>query len=556
MDSDGNTAPPVQYLCGLKLFTLLGSLTLVTFLVCLDTSIMGTGTLVLLPSLRTSSSSNNVLFPFQVWVNEVEAFTDVATRATLQPLSGKLYTHFNNKIVFLTFVSLFELGSLLCGVASSSAFLIVGRVVAGLGASGIVNGAMTILAGAVPKEKSPVYTGIVLGTAQMGIVAGPLIGGALTEHAIWRWSDGNPNPGFYMNLPIGGVAAALIAFVPIPERTTKPRVTLSLVHKIIPDLDLLGFALFVPPSVMLLLALQLGSGGKYAWSSSVVIGLFCGAATCAVLFIFWERRMGDQAMLPGKLLGQRIIWTSCVYASCIITCMMTASVWMPTYFQAVKGNGPTDSGVHVLPSILSQLLVVIATGAAISRMGYYLPWALVGGIITAIGNGLVSTFTASTSASVWIGYQILLGAGRGCGMQIAIIAVQNAVSPAQYPVALASVVFFQNLSTSIAAVIANTIFAQTLRSAITRYAPTISPQAAIDAGSSASAVRALVPLGELDGVLRAYSEGLRDVFYFLVSIACLATLASLGMGWKDIRNKRSKTDMNVEMDERCETGDK
>jgi len=110
---------------------------------------------VLLPSLRTSSSSNNVLFPFQVWVNEVEAFTDVATRATLQPLSGKLYTHFNNKIVFLTFVSLFELGSLLCGVASSSAFLIVGRVVAGLGASGIVNGAMTILAGAVPKEKSP-----------------------------------------------------------------------------------------------------------------------------------------------------------------------------------------------------------------------------------------------------------------------------------------------------------------------------------------------------------------------------------------------------------------
>lgn len=84
----------------------------------------------------------------------------------------------------------------------------------------------------------------------------------------------------------------------------------------------------------------------------------------------------------------------------------------------------------------------------------------------------------------------------------------------------------------------------------------ISPQAAVDAGSSASAVRALVPPGELDGVLRAYSEGLRDVFYFLVGIACLATLASLGMGWKDIRNKRSKTDMNVEMDERCETMDK
>jgi hypothetical protein len=84
---------------------------------------------------------------------------------------------------------------------------------------------------------------------------------------------------------------------------------------------------------------------------------------------------------------------------------------------------------------LSQLVVVIGTGAAgtspyllahdysssllvVSRMGYYLPWALTGGIITAVGNGLVSTFTASTSTAVWIGYQIVMGAGRGCGMQM------------------------------------------------------------------------------------------------------------------------------------------
>jgi hypothetical protein len=86
--------------------------------------------------------------------------------------------------------------------------------------------------------------------------------------------------------------------------------------------------------------------------------------------------------------------------------------------------------------------------------------------------------------------------------------------------------------------------------------PTVSPAAVLDAGSGASAVRALVPLGELDGVLRAYSDSLRNVFYFLVGIACLAVLASLGMGWKDIRNQHGKKEMDVAMDDRFEAGNK
>jgi len=121
--------------------------------------------------------------------------------------------------------------------------------------------------------------------------------------------------------------------------------------------------------------------------------------------------------------------------------------------------------------------------------------------------------------------------------------VQNAVSPAEYPVAIACLIFFQSLGTAITIVIANTIFAQTLTSAVSRYAPSISPRAALHAGSGAGAVRALVPVGhedELRGLLRAYSESLRNVFYFLVGVACLATVVSLGMGWRDNRGKDKK----------------
>ncbi|KAA8611254.1 MFS multidrug transporter [Pyrenophora tritici-repentis] len=425
--SASDTAPTTQYLTGLKLFTILASLTLVTFLVLLDSSIIGTA----IPRITTEFHS----LPDVGWY--IGAYS-LAT-ATLQPMSGKLYTYFRSKAVFLSFVFMFELGSLICAVARSSVVLIVGRAIAGLGASGIYTGAMIVLTGAVPREKSPFYTGILFGTSQMGIVLGPLIGGVLTEHVSWRWC-------FWINLPIGGVAAAVISLIRIPEVITKPPFSMALVQKIIPHLDLIGFALFVPWSVMLLLALQLGSSGAYSWDSRMVIGLFCGTGVCIICFAVWEKHMGDRAMVPVTLLRRRFIWTSYVYGSCVTTCMATASNWLPTYFQAVKDNGPTASGVYVLPSILSQILLVVVTGAAVERTRYHLPFAFSGGVITAIGNGLVSTFTASTNTATWIGYQIVMGGGRGLCMQMALVVVQNAVSPAEYPVAIACLIFFQFLA--------------------------------------------------------------------------------------------------------------
>jgi hypothetical protein len=122
-----------------------------------------------------------------------------------------------------------------------------------------------------------------------------------------------------------------------------------------------------------------------------------------------------------------------------------------------------------------------------------------------------------------------------------LIAVQNAVQPSQVPIGVAILIFFQNFGTSVAIVISNTIFAQTLTKTIPRYAPSVAPQAALNAGSGAGAVRSLVLSGredELQGVLRAYSESLRNVFYLLVGMAGLAAFLSLGMGWKDVSKKK------------------
>lgn len=132
-------------------------------------------------------------------------------------------------------------------------------------------------------------------------------------------------------------------------------------RKTIPELDLIGFVLFAPASTMVLLALHYG-GNDYPWNSSVVIGLFCGAGATAILFIMWERRMGDRAMIPPSMVSQRVVYTSAINGSALVASILVAAQYLPIYFQGVLGYGPAMSGVNTLPGISSQLLTVILSG--------------------------------------------------------------------------------------------------------------------------------------------------------------------------------------------------
>lgn len=148
----------------------------------------------------------------------------------------------------------------------------------------------------------------------------------------------------------------------IPEQKPKTPVSMAFLRAALPRFDLAGFALFAPASIMLLLALQFGSG-DYGWSSSHVIGLFCGAGATALVFVFWERRKGEDAMIPLSMVRRRVVWTSCLNFGLLMTMVAVGSNFMPIYLQSVKGLSPTMSGVYLLASILSQLLFIIVSGA-------------------------------------------------------------------------------------------------------------------------------------------------------------------------------------------------
>jgi hypothetical protein len=115
---------------------------------------------------------------------------------------------------------------------------------------------------------------------------------------------------------------------------------------------------------------------------------------------------------------------------------------------------------------------------------------------------------------------------------------------------MAFLIFCQNFGSSVGIVLSNTIFTETLTRAIPHYAPSVSPQAALDAGSGAGAVRHLVVGHEddLKGVLLAYSESLRNIFYFLVGMSAIAVVASLGMGWVDVRKKKDGPKMSGDVE--------
>ena len=192
--------------------------------------------------------------------------------------------------------------------------------------------------------------------------------------------------------------------------------------------------LFAPSAIQLLLALEYGQYA-YGWNNATVIGLFCGAGATFIVFLIWEYTQGDKAMIPLAMVAKREVWASGIVMASIFGIMLASSYYLPIYFQAVKGSSPMMSGVYIIPSILGQLVTAVVSGALskldwtqdchvylltntiVGKMGYYLPWAVGCGILVSIGSGLLSTLNPYTSTGKWIGYQIILGVGRGAGFQ-------------------------------------------------------------------------------------------------------------------------------------------
>lgn len=169
-------------------------------------------------------------------------------------------------------------------------------------------------------------------------------------------------------------------------------------------------------------------------------------------------------------------------------------------------------------------------------MGYYLPFCVIGTILCAIAQGLLSMLSPSTSTGEWIGYQIILGVGRGVMMQMPFVAVQNTLPDSIVSVSTSLLTFMQTLGGAVMLSLGEVVFSNSLTTSLLKYAPGVNPEVIVEAG--ATGIRTVITdPTELAEVLVAYSKSVDSNFYFAVGCAGVCFFLAWGMGWKDIRKK-------------------
>lgn len=341
------------------------------------------------------------------------------TNGGFQSTWGKAYKYFPLKTTFLAAIFVFELGSLLCGVAPNSLCLIVGRAICGIGAAGLGTGAYTIIAFVAEPRKRPMFTSTVGMSYGIASVLGPLIGGVFADRVSWRWC-------FYINLPIGGVSALIIfLFFHAPGGAKPAKATWR--EKLL-QMDPIGVALIMGGLIAFILGLQYGGQTK-PWSSSTVIGLVVSSFVIYITFGIWETFQGERAMVIPRLFLQRSVGISCIYTFFFCGSYFLVIYFLPIYFQSVYNASPMMSGVYNLPLILAMTFCTISSGFVISATGLAVPLLMFGTTLAIIGGGLLYPLDIDTSTGKWIGYQIVGGLGWGLSFQIPMIVGQASAAP-------------------------------------------------------------------------------------------------------------------------------
>lgn len=323
------------------------------------------------------------------------------------PIYGKLSDLFGRKNLYLIGIVIFLLGSALCGLSQSMNQLIFFRGLQGIGGGAMMVNSFAIIGDVFPPAERGKYQGMIGGVFGLSSVAGPLLGGWITDHTSWRWV-------FYVNLPLGLLAIAVLM-------ATLPKIS---GHQQNRSIDWWGAVLVVLTLVPLLLSLVWG-GSVYPWASWQIAVALAVAVLSLLLFLRVEKRVTNP-ILSLDLFHNRVFLVSVIAMFLTAMGMFGAIIYLPIFSQGVVGGSATHAGLVLTPMMLSLVLASAIAGQVISRTGRYKYLAAFGTAVIVFALFFFSTINEQATNGQLVLRMIVLGIGLGSTMPIFTLAVQSA----------------------------------------------------------------------------------------------------------------------------------
>ncbi|OIQ77561.1 multidrug resistance protein 3 [mine drainage metagenome] len=413
------------------------------------------------------------------------------------PLYGKLGDLYGRKVMMQISVSLFLLGSMLCGQATSMTFLILARGLQGVGGGGLMVLAQTVIGDVVaPRERGKIQ-GIFAAVFSLSSVAGPLAGGYIVDHFSWRWI-------FYINLPLGiaALAAFAIAFKPRGIRTS---------HKI----DYPGAVFLTAALAATVLFTSLG-GRTFAWSSPFILTMIGISVAATIALIVTERRAAEPILPPALFRHNTFVVFSAI-GFIVFATMFGAITFLPLYLQVAKGVSPTASGLELLPLMLGIVTSSVLSGRIMSKTGKYRRLPMFGTFLLTVGLTFLWQLTPETPTWMLMVMIAMVGLGMGPTMSVGTTAIQNAVPRAMLGVGTAGFQLFRQVGGAIGIALFGALFSARLTTLLgAELPPGINP-----ASLNAAAIAAL-PEATRVQVIASFTAALHPIF---LTSACLSALA-------------------------------
>ena len=477
-----------------EIMVILGALIMAMLLAALDQTIVSTA----LPRIASELHGLNQLS----WV----ATSYLLTSAVATPLYGKISDLYGRKRIFMGAITLFLIGSVLCGLSRTMIELVVFRGVQGLGGGGLMVLAIATVADIVPPRSRGRYQGYFGGVFALSSVVGPLAGGFFTDHLSWRWI-------FFINIPLGIAALAVIsARLHLPVRRVEVKI------------DFLG-ALLLSGSVVSFLMLAFLSGASHPDGLGPLYGLGALAIALAALFVWCETRAA-QPIIPLGLFRNDIFTASSLLSLFSGLAMFSTILFLPEYLQVVRGHSATSSGLLMLPLIFGLLGASIVSGQLTSRLGRYKMFPIFGNLLLIFGMWLFSHIGVATSEvtiSVWM---VVVGVGVGSFMQVTTLAVQNSVERKDLGAATATVTFFRSMGSSLGASIFGAILVNRLSYHLRELIPHTGTSGAGSIDAASSSQLALLPEPVRRLVLEGFAQSFHDVFLWGIPFAVIALVTA------------------------------